>query len=224
MLLRTPRPLLGRRRDPVRSAGSQRDPSRRRGLRSQGRGERSAPAPRRPSRRGTHRRSSCKSRHSRSTRRYTGAPDRDRGWSVGDASRSLVELSCGLLLPRHGAPARRGPDCHSAGATSPSPSSAQISSRSARDQAGHKPLESNGFWAEAEGKGFEPSRDLTAPSDFRDLCGSAQPRGLSLVCDRMRDTHSLSEAASLKVSGTSGRANGSMNAPSVVVGIGQIVA
>jgi hypothetical protein len=32
-----------------------------------------------------------------------------------------------------------------------------------------------GTWSEAEGEGFEPSRDLAAPNGFRDDCRSASP-------------------------------------------------
>jgi hypothetical protein len=37
-------------------------------------------------------------------------------------------------------------------------------------------------------RGFPPSSDPKARKGFRDLSGSAQPRGLSLVRDRTRDT------------------------------------
>jgi hypothetical protein len=112
MPLRTPRPLPESRRVPVRSAGSRCDRSHRRGLSSRGRGERSGPGQRRLPHRGMHPRSSRKSPHSRSTRRYTAGALRDRSWWVADAPRSQLELSSRVVLLRTGQGGGH-PDCRS---------------------------------------------------------------------------------------------------------------
>jgi hypothetical protein len=77
-----------------------------------------------------------------------------------------------------------------------------------RVQAAQKTPLNKGILGGDGGGGIRTFEPPVTVNGFRDLSGSAQPRGLSLVCDRTRDTHSLSEAASLKMSATSGRANG----------------